>query len=288
MSDEPDQKFISEPAPRERVPPGLPGPPPRRPRAGERGGAGPGQRGGGGEAPAAREVPGFRADFCVPGRLRHRPRARAGRRGRGRGAAGSPGVLTESTGPDFPAAVAAVSLRHPSPPGRRGPQGSRGRRSRSGSRPLGARPPAEPREARGGGLWRREGAAPTRFSTLGLCSKRGSLGPGLGPSGSPPSRPRRRASRFPREEKKFGTVAASPASFHPGRPLDSPHCTIPAVELPRDSDGAQKCFPGCLRRERSGWVSRSDPRRPLNSISPGDWVALYQAELALFRERTAH
>ncbi|XP_040483136.1 collagen alpha-1(I) chain-like [Ursus maritimus] len=107
MSDEPDQKFISEPAPRERVPPGLPGPPPRRPRAGERGGAGPGQRGGGGEAPAAREVPGFRADFCVPGRLRHRPRARAGRRGRGRGAAGSPGVLTESTGPDFPAAVAA-------------------------------------------------------------------------------------------------------------------------------------------------------------------------------------
>lgn len=114
MSDEPDQKFISEP---ERVPPGFPGPTPRRPRAGERGGAGPGQRGGGGEAPAAREVPGFRADFCVPGRLRHRPRARAGRRGRGRGAAGSPGVLTESAGPDFPAAVAAVSLRHPSPPG---------------------------------------------------------------------------------------------------------------------------------------------------------------------------
>lgn len=191
---------------------GSPGGPRTGPGAGARGGAGCGQRGGGGEAPAAREVPGFRADFCVAGRLRHRPKARAGGRGRGRGAAGSPGVLTESTGPDFPAAVAVASLRSASPPppgvavpalapapSARGPRRSPGKRA--------------------GAVSGAERGRPPRASLLAAsAAKRGFLGPALGPSGSPPSWPRRRASRFPREEKKSWHCGSLPRFFPPRPP----------------------------------------------------------------------
>ncbi|XP_043317017.1 uncharacterized protein LOC122436872 [Cervus canadensis] len=97
--------------------------------------------------PAAREVPGFSADFCVPRRLRHHSKGQPGWRGRGRGAAGSPGALTESASPGFPAAIDAAS---------RVPQRRLGRPF-----PLALRPVAESQEARGGGLCPREGAAPT-------------------------------------------------------------------------------------------------------------------------------
>lgn len=144
MSSECDQTFIPEPVPTDllEVQVSQRVSSPRSLRLARRG-AGRRQAG-----PAAREVPGFSADFCVPRRLRHHSKGQPGWRGRGRGAAGSPGALTESASPEFPAAIDAAG---------RVPQRRLGRPF-----PLALRAVAESQEARGGGLCRERGRPPRR------------------------------------------------------------------------------------------------------------------------------
>lgn len=213
----PTEGLSASPRP-EGVPPGLPGLPQRRPRAGSAWG----QRGGGRGGARGRGGSGLPRRLRLPGPLRHRPKARAGRRGRGRGAAGSPGLLTESRGPDFPAAVAAPNLR-PTPSLRV----ARGRRGAAAAVPARAPAPSArgPRRRPGKRAGAGSGAAlPARGARLAASAvKRRFLGPGLGRSGSPPSWPRRRASRFPREEKELAPrqpprLLSTPAA-RPTRPI---------------------------------------------------------------------
>lgn len=44
-------------------------------------------------------------------------------------------------------------------------------------------------------------------------------------------------------------------------------------------------FPRFPQPKKEQWVSRPDPRRPLNCIASGDWVALENTEVALYKER---
>ncbi|XP_077882539.1 uncharacterized protein LOC144368080 [Ictidomys tridecemlineatus] len=61
--------------------------------------------GGGAGGGGGRRTRGFRADSSEARWLRHQQKGRAGRQGRGCGAAGSPGALTESASPEFPAPI---------------------------------------------------------------------------------------------------------------------------------------------------------------------------------------
>lgn len=241
-------------------------------RGARRSTAGLGLRGGGKAAPAAGEVPGFRVDFCVPRRLRHHPKGQPGRRGRGRGAAGSPGALTESASPEFPAAIDVARLRSlaspaaavpTSAPGTRRVQG-RARRRTLPETGDGVPPILHPRPLqRGEALLARiwglpEPRCPGR-ALVPRSSRRGSWHRGSLPHvfPSPDARP---------------TLPI--AQFLPW------NCLVTRTE-------PKKCFPGFPGRKRSGRVSGPDLRRPFNCIFWGDRVAPFKMQRLPFTKKTS-
>lgn len=232
--------MICEPAPGERVPPGLPGLPRRRPGRARWAARGrPGGAGGPGGSGLPRRLLRTRTAASQPesasrpagvgARRRWKPwcsnrKCEPGLPGRGRpGESAVPptpprprgrrGVGGGGPGPPFPLS--------PPPPSARGPKWSPGERA-------GAVPAAERGRAPRAPLLR----APAAF-LAGIRGRPDPRRPGraVAPHGSP--------------GKKGWHCGGLPRRLsNPGRQPDSPHCTIPAVELPRDSDGAQKCFPG--------------------------------------------
>lgn len=169
---------------------------------------------------------------------------------------------------EFPAAIDLESLPPPASPWAAVPA--------CPPAPLGSRPLSESGKARGGGFCPRPGTAPAE-----PCSEARLSWPGLGATRNPDVLAARssltvlwRGGRGLKKKRKNGTMEVSPLLSIPGSPPDSPHCTIPSVELPRDSEPVQERFPGLPSREGSSCVSRPDPGSPSNCTSSGDWVAL--------------